>query len=184
MKKEEIGKEYMIEVGEFNHVPIMLKKDDIRYILTDIIDGDGIQYWCDSCQIKKEAEFSIPQETKYEPKAETLANGGTLEFTLSVPYENEHGEIYEITEYELTLEKLVHGIKDFLRIFLILTPIVPDKKNILKYDKINKMYCLNMEKMDDWIDDWILQMSLFNGLLFDPKKRKLLRKLGIKKKEW
>ena len=55
MKKEEIGKEYMIEVGEFNHIPIMLKKDDIRYILTDIIDGDGIQYWCDSCQIKKEA---------------------------------------------------------------------------------------------------------------------------------
>ena len=28
MKKEEIEKEYMVEVGEFNHVPIMLKKDD------------------------------------------------------------------------------------------------------------------------------------------------------------
>ena len=113
MKKEEIGKEYMIEVGEFNHVPIMLTKDDIRYILTDIIDGGGIQYWCDSCQMKKEAEFSIPQKTKYEPEAETLANGGTLNFTLLdafIDYQN----INDIRGYELTLEKLIHGIKDFL----------------------------------------------------------------------
>ena len=181
MKKEEIGKEYMIKVGEFNHVPIMLKKDDIRYILTDIIDGDGSTYWCDFCRIKKEAEFPIPQETEYEPEAETLANGGTLTFTLLdafIDYQN----INDIRGYELTLEKLIHGIKDFLRIFLILAPVV--KRNILKYDKVNEMYYLNMGKVDGIMDDCILQMSLFNRLLFDPKKRKLLRKLGIKKKEW
>lgn len=167
MEKEDIKKEYTIEVGKFNNVPIMLKKDDIRYILTDIIDGDGTKYWCDSCQVKKEAE-SIPQESKYEPEAETLANGGTLNFKLLETfkdYQNDRG-------YELTLEKLIHGIKDFLRIFLILTPIVPDKKNILKYDKINKMYYLNMEKMDGIVDDCILQTSLFNRILFDPKTGK------------
>lgn len=85
MKKEEIGKEYMIEVGEFNHVPIMLKKDDIRCMLTDIIDGDVSTYWCDSCRIKKEAKFPIPQEPEYEPEAETLANGALLNLNYRNP---------------------------------------------------------------------------------------------------
>ena len=164
MKKEEIGKEYMVEVGEFNHVPIMLKKDDIRCMLTDIIDGDVSTYWCDSCLIKKEAEFPIPQETEYEPEAETLANGGTLEFTLLEPfedYENEDGEIYEITEYELTLAKLFHGISYFLALMNDL-----DKRKILEYDKVNEMCYLDMAMVDGMMDDGILQMSLFDEIVF------------------
>ena len=164
MKKEEIGKEYMVEVGEFNHVQIMLKKDDIRCMLTDIIDGDVSTYWCDSCLIKKEAEFPIPQETEYEPEAETLANGGTLEFTLLEPfedYENEDGEIYEITEYELTLEKLFHGISYFLALMNDL-----DKRKILEYDKVNEMCYLDMAMVDGMMDDGILQMSLFDEIVF------------------
>ena len=163
MNKIELGKEYEIKVGEFNNVPILFQKDDIRAMLTDIIDGDGSTYWCDSCIIKKEAEIPIPHDSGYEPEAETLANGGTLEFSLIEPFEDyeENGEIKEIENYELTLDKLIHAVE-----MVLSTMDDIDRRNILEYDKVNEKCYLDMSMVDGVMDDNILQIALFDDIVF------------------
>ena len=163
MNKIELGKEYEIKVGEFNNVPILFQKDDIRAMLTDIIDGDGSTYWCDSCIIKKEAKIPIPHDSGYEPEAETLANGGTLEFSLIEPFEDyeENGEIKEIENYELTLDKLIHAVE-----MVLSTMDDIDRRNILEYDKVNEKCYLDMSMVDGVMDDNILQTALFDEIVF------------------
>ena len=163
MEKIELGNEYKVEIGRLYHYPIMLRKEDIRCMLTDIINNDVTPEWCYSCNVKKEAGIPIPSVSDYEPEAEALANGGTLNFELWYAFENEvNGGA--VDNYELTLENFIDAAS--LNIDTIDNYL---KKRITKYDESNKEYHLNMERMNEDIEDTIVQTALFDRVVFFRK---------------
>lgn len=88
MNTKELKTEWEKEINTYDGKPVILKKDDVRTIITDAIDGASA-YWCDYCGIEKPVK--IVPSSDIEPEAETLANGGTLAFYVTEPSYNMFG---------------------------------------------------------------------------------------------
>ena len=56
MNTEELKTEWEKEITTYNGKPVILKKDDVRTIITDAIDGASA-YRCDYCGIEKPVKF-------------------------------------------------------------------------------------------------------------------------------
>lgn len=157
MNAEELKTEWEKEITTYNGKPVILKKDDVRTIITDAIDGASA-YWCDYCGIVKPVKFISSPNT--EPEAETLANGGTLAFYVSEPFEDdEKGN--GIEKYILTLDKMMKGIAECMN-----ECAEEEKEYLLKWHTRKGKYYLDLSCMDGYIEDSILQASLFGEIVF------------------
>ena len=68
MNTKEARKEWEMEISLYNGKPVILKKEDVRTIITDAINGASA-YWCDYCGIEKPVEIdpAAPEKVKGEP---------------------------------------------------------------------------------------------------------------------
>lgn len=156
MNTKELKTEWEKEITTYDGKPVILKKDDVRTIITDAIDGASA-YWCDYCGIEKPVKYVASPNT--EPEAETLANGGTLAFYVTEPFEdNEEGN--EIEKYILTLDKMIEGITKYVN-----ECSEDEKENLLKWHTIKGEYYLNLTFIDGYIEDSILQVALFGEIV-------------------
>lgn len=156
MNTKELKTEWEKEITTYDGKPIILKKDDVRTIITDAIDGASA-YWCDYCGIEKPVKCVASPNT--EPEAETLANGGTLAFYVTEPFEDDE-EGNEIEKYILTLDKMIEGITKYVN-----ECSEDEKENLLKWHTIKGEYYLNLTFIDGYIEDSILQVALFGEIV-------------------
>lgn len=156
MNTKELKTEWEKEITTYNGKPVILKKDDVRTIITDAIDGASA-YWCDYCGIEKPVK--IVPSSDVEPEAETLANGGTLAFYVTEPFEEDE-EGNEIEKYIVTLDKMIEGITKYVN-----ECSEDEKENLLKWHTIKGEYHLNLTCIDGYIEDAILQMALFGEIV-------------------
>lgn len=156
MNTKELKTEWEKEITTYNGKPVILKKDDVRTIITDAIDGASA-YWCDYCGIEKPVK--IVPSSDVEPEAETLANGGTLAFYVTEPFEDDE-EGNEIEKYILTLGKMIEGITKYVN-----ECSEDEKESLLKWHTIKGEYYLNLTCIDGYIEDAILQMALFGEIV-------------------
>lgn len=149
----EVKKEWEVVVGSHEGIPVILRKEDVRVIITYVINGASAS-WCALCATRK--TVPVPESSEYEREAENLANGGELDFYMIDPMEDdENGK--PIEKYTLTLDKFIEGIKKYLE------PPYPEDLVEVKGDKAN----LNLTVMDGWIEDGILQTALFGDIVLD-----------------
>jgi len=156
MNTKELKTEWEKEITTYNGKPVILKKDDVRTIITDAIDGASA-YWCDYCGIEKPVK--IVPSSDVEPEAETLANGGILAFYVTEPFEDDE-EGNEIEKYVLTLDKMMEGITKYVN-----ECSEDEKESLLKWHTIKGEYHLNLTCIDGYIEDAILQMALFGEIV-------------------
>lgn len=156
MNTKELKTEWEKEITTYNGKPVILKKDDVRTIITDVIDGAST-YWCDYCGIEKPVK--IVPSSDIEPEAETLANGGTLVFYVTEPFEDDE-EGNEIEKYILTLNKMIEGITKYVN-----ECSEDEKESLLKWHTIKGEYHLNLTCIDGYIEDAILQIALFGEIV-------------------
>lgn len=156
MNTKELKTEWEKEITTYDGKPVILKKDDVRTIITDAIDGASA-YWCDYCGIEKPVK--IVPSSDIEPEAETLANGGTLAFYVTEPFEDdEKGN--EIEKYILALDKMIEGITKYVN-----ECSEDEKESLLKWHTIKGEYHLNLTCIDGYIEDAILQIALFGEIV-------------------
>lgn len=160
MNTKEAKKEWEMEISLYNGKPVILKKEDVRTIITDTINGASA-YWCDYCGIEKTVEIdpTTPEKVKGEPEAETLANGGTLAFYVTEPFEDDE-EGNEIEKYILTLDKMIEGIAKYVN-----ECSEDEKESLLKWHTIKGEYHLNLTCIDGYIEDAILQIALLGEIV-------------------
>lgn len=156
MNTKELKTEWEKEITTYDGKPVILKKDDVRTIITDAIDGASA-YWCDYCGIEKPVKYVASPNT--EPEAETLANSGTLAFYVTEPFEDDE-EGNEIEKYILTLDKMIEGITKYVN-----ECSEAEKENLLKWHTIKGEYYLNLTFIDGYIEDSILQVALFGEIV-------------------
>ena len=156
MNTKELKTEWEKEITTYDGKPVILKKDDVRTIITDAIDGASA-YWCDYCGIEKPVK--IVPSSDIEPEAETLANGGTLAFYVTEPFEDDE-EGNEIEKYILTLSKMIEGITKYVN-----ECSEDEKESLLKWHTIKGEYHLNLTCIDGYIEDAILQIALFGEIV-------------------
>lgn len=156
MNTKELKTEWEKEITTYNGKPVILKKDDVRTIITDAIDGASA-YWCDYCGIEKPVK--IVPSSDVEPEAETLANGGTLAFYVTEPFEDDE-EGNEIEKYIVTLDKMIEGIAKYVN-----ECSEDEKESLLKWHTIKGEYHLNLTCIDGYIEDAILQIALFGEIV-------------------
>lgn len=156
MNTKELKTEWEKEITTYNGKPVILKKEDVRTIITDAIDGASA-YWCDYCGIEKPVK--IVPSLDVEPEAETLANGGTLAFYVTEPFEEDE-EGNDIEKYILTLDKMTEGIAKYVN-----ECSEDEKENLLKWHTMKGEYHLNLTCIDGYIEDAILQMALFGEIV-------------------
>lgn len=156
MNTKELKTEWEKEITTYDGKPVILKKDDVRTIITDAIDGASA-YWCDYCGIEKPVK--IVPSSDIEPEAETLANGGTLAFYVTEPFEDDE-EGNEIEKYILTLNKMSEGITKYVN-----ECSEDEKESLLKWHTIKGEYHLNLTCIDGYIEDAILQIALFGEIV-------------------
>lgn len=156
MNTKELKTEWEKEITTYNGKPVILKKDDVRTIITDAIDGASA-YWCDYCGIEKPVK--IVPSSDVEPEAETLANGGTLAFYVTEPFEDDE-EGNEIEKYIVTLDKMIEGITKYVN-----ECSEDEKESLLKWHTIKGEYHLNLTCIDGYIEDAILQIALFGEIV-------------------
>ena len=156
MNTKEAKKEWNMEISLYNGKPVILRKEDVRTIITDAIDGASA-YWCDYCGIEKPVKCIASPNT--EPEEETLANGGTLAFYVTEPFEEDE-EGNDIEKYILTLDKMTEGIAKYVN-----ECSEDEKENLLKWHTIKGEYHLNLTCIDGYIEDAILQMALFGEIV-------------------
>lgn len=156
MNTKELKTEWEKEINTYDGKPVILKKDDVRTIITDAIDGASA-YWCDYCGIEKPVK--IVPSSDIEPEAETLANGGTLAFYVTEPFEDDE-EGNEIEKYILTLNKMIEGIAKYVN-----ECSEDEKESLLKWHTIKGEYHLNLTCIDGYIEDAILQIALFGEIV-------------------
>lgn len=156
MNTKELKTEWEKEITTYNGKPVILKKDDMRTIITDAIDGASA-YWCDYCGIEKPVK--VVPSSDVEPEAETIANGGTLAFYVTEPFEDDE-EGNEIEKYILTLDKMIEGIAKYVN-----ECSEDEKESLLKWHTIKGEYHLNLTCIDGYIEDAILQIALFGEIV-------------------
>ena len=161
MNTKEARKEWEMEISLYNGKPVILKKEDVRTIITDAINGAST-YWCDYCGIEKPVEIdpAAPEKVKGEPEAEAIANGGELAFYTTEAFETDE-EGNDIEKYPLTLDKLIKGVKTYIE-------TCPDerKENLLILARLKDEYGLDLTYIDGYIVDEILQTTLFGEPVF------------------
>ena len=122
---------------------ICLTKDEINDIMCTAVEG-GINYWAAATEAtaKKAGKYTYEQ----------IANNETLIITLFEPFD-------ENTEkYELTKEKLLKGIKQYL------TKNPDEAMHILTID--NNQLIIDTSEVDAGDADAIMQYALFDEIVF------------------
>lgn len=166
MTTEEAKTEWEIEITKYKEKPIVLKKENIKEWLTNIIDTGITGYWCSFIGIEKKAENQntnnndSPYAFGYEPEAENIANGGTLYLKVYEPFETDKEE-KDIETYHLTLDMIVEGARKFID-----SCHEKWKGRLLTYNDKKQRYEFDMYNVDSLVDDTILQYALFGKIIY------------------